>query len=310
MKLKGLFAFLKKPPALFVVFVWVLTIAAVSAAIFFVVKDYSAWPAYVVYCFSASFLAYSVYLIVVLAPELKRKIVDNLSRNRFIGNMTASYGFRTVVIFAASFAVNLAFVIFNAVLGIMTASVFYGVIACYYLFLSALRGIVLLLSYKAKKRAGDNSDVLQEYKLKIYMLCGVLLFVLELALAAAVTLMVLYRKPVQFSQVMAIAAAAYTFYKVIFAIVNVFKVRSYHDPMLQCFRNINLTDAAVSLLSLQVTLVAVFSNGSAQTSAEINILNAITGFAVCALSAFIGGVMIAGGCKGLKKIKEGKNNVR
>ena len=88
---------------------------------------------------------------------------------------------------------------------------------------------------------------------------------------------------------MAITSAAYTFYKIIFAIVNVFKVRRMQDPMLQCFRNINLTDAAVSLLTLQVTLVAVFSDERTET---MNILNAVTGFIVCALTVVMGILMI------------------
>ena len=71
--------------------------------------------------------------------------------------------------------------------------------------------------------------------------------------------------------------------------------------MLQSFRNINLADAAVSLLSLQVTLVAVFSDG---TDGAMNALNAVTGFAVCALTLALGVFMIVRANARLKKIKE------
>ena len=185
-------------------------------------------------------------------------------------------------------------------MGIVTHSVWYGIMACYYIFLSALRGGLLYGSYRARKLAAGDDDAMAVYKLKMYRLCGISLFVLELALAAAVTLMILSERPTAYSEIMAITSAAYTFYKIIFAIINIRKVNRLHDPMLQSYRNINLTDAAVSLLSLQVTLVAVFSD---EQTAEMNTFNAITGFAVCALTIVLGVLMIVNATIRLKKLK-------
>lgn len=126
---------------------------------------------------------------------------------------------------------------------------------------------------------------------------GFALFILELALAAAVSLMIVSDRPAAYTEIMAIACAAYTFYKIIFAVINVCKVRRLQDAMLQCFRNINLTDAAVSLLSLQITLVSVFSDG---TDSFMKSLNAVTGFAVCALTIVMGVLMIVRATRRLK----------
>ena len=164
--------------------------------------------------------------------------------------------------------------------------------------MSVLRGVILVGSYQAKKRAAGDETVYSVYKLKLYRMCGIFLLILELALAAAVSLMILSTRPTEYSEIMAITSAAYTFYKIIFAIVNVFKVRRMQDPMLQCFRNINLTDAAVSLLTLQVTLVAVFSD---ERTEMMNILNAVTGFIVCALTVVMGILMIVRSTIRLKK---------
>lgn len=71
--------------------------------------------------------------------------------------------------------------------------------------------------------------------------------------------------------------------------------------MLQSYRNINLTDAAVSLLSLQVTLVAVFSD---EQTINMNALNAVTGFVVCALTIVLGALMIVNATVRLKKINQ------
>lgn len=296
-----LFAFFKDPPLCFSCIVWAAALCFIAGSFVLMAAEYTAWPVYLVYGGAAVLLAYSVYILVRIAPLLKAKIIESARRRPFTENLLGSYGFRTLVFFSVSFAVNVAFAVFNGVLGILTRSVWYGIFACYYLALSALRGGILLGSARAKKRAAEDGVLLETYKLKLFRLCGCALFALELALAAAVTLMVLSDRPAAYSEIMAITTAAYTFYKVISAVVNVFRVRRLKDPVLQSFRNINLADAAVSLLSLQVTLVAVFSDG---TDGAMNALNAVTGFAVCALTLALGVFMIVRANARLKKIKE------
>ena len=87
---------------------------------------------------------------------------------------------------------------------------------------------------------------------------------------------------------MSIASAAYTFYRVIISVVQVFRVRRMGDPLLQSLRNINLSNALVSLFALQISLVA--ANGGADES--MRVMNIVTGFAVCALTIALGAYMI------------------
>ena len=293
--------FLKDPPVWFMLAVWGAALLFIAAAIVLTITAETDWYAYIFYALAAVSLAYSIFLIVRGAPKLKAAIVAKAKQHAFTDNIVSNYSFRTVVFFVISFAINAGFAIFNGVMGIVTHSVWYGIMACYYIFLSALRGGLLYGSYKTRKLAAGDDDAMAVYKLKMYRLCGISLFVLELALAAAVTLMILSERPTAYSEIMAITSAAYTFYKIIFAIINIRKVNRLHDPMLQSYRNINLTDAAVSLLSLQVTLVAVFSDGQ---TAEMNTLNAITGFAVCVLTIVLGVLMIVNATIRLKKLKE------
>ena len=298
---------LKDPPPCLAGAAWGLAALFVAGAFVLIGIGYTAWPVYVVYGGAALFLGYAVYAAVRFAPRVQAGFLARAKKHPFFHNMLTNYGFRTVVFTVLSFTVNIGFAVFNGVLGILASSVWYGILACYYLCLSALRGGILLGSYRAGKRAEGDRRRLDEYKLRLYRLCGVALFVLELALAAAVTLMVLSRRPGEYTEIMAIAAAAYTFYKIIFAIVNVCKVRRLQDPVLQCFRNINLTDAAVSLLSLQVTLVAVFSEGA---DPAMSALNAVTGFTVCALTIVTGILMIARSSAKLKRFREEKADER
>lgn len=297
--------FLKDPPAWFMFAVWGAAIIFIGGAIALTILARMHWYVYAVYICAAISLAYSVFLIVRGIPKLRATIIAQAKKHAFTDNLISSYGFRTLIFFCVSFAINIAFALFNGAMGIITSSVWYGIMAFYYIFLSALRGAMLYGNIKVKKLAGERSENIAAYKLKLYRLCGIALFVLELALAAAVTLMVLSARPTAYSEIMAITCAAYTFYKVIFAIVNLRKAKRLNDPVLQSFRNINLTDAAVSLLSLQVTLVAVFSDTNTES---MKILNAVTGFTVCALTLVLGAVMIIGATKRLKKLKQPSGN--
>ena len=288
-KFRRLILFLKKPPFPFLCIVWGITFALIAGTVALIVLNYMEWPVYIAYGVSAVFSVYTIYSLPRFIPKIKEMMLERAKSHPFANSLLTSYGFRTVAFSVLSFVINIGFAVFNAVLGVITLSYWYAIFACYYIFLSVLRGVILVGSYQAKKRAADDETVYALYKLKLYRMCGIFLLILELALAAAVSLMILSTRPTEYSEIMAITSAAYTFYKIIFAIVNVFKVRRMQDPMLQCFRNINLTDAAVSLLTLQVTLVAVFS---AERTETMNILNAVTGFIVCALTVVMGILMI------------------
>ena len=259
-KFRRLILFLKKPPLSFLCIFWGITVALIAGTVALIVLNYMEWPVYIAYGVSAVFSVYTVYSLPRFIPKIKEMILERAKLHPFANSLLTSYGFRTVAFSVLSFVINIGFAVFNAVLGVITLSYWYAIFACYYIFLSVLRGVILVGSYQAKKRAAGDETVYAVYKLKLYRMCGIFLLILELALAAAVSLMILSTRPTEYSEIMAITSAAYTFYKIIFAIVNVFKVRRMQDPMLQCFRNINLTDAAVSLLTLQVTLVAVFSD--------------------------------------------------
>lgn len=288
-KFRRLILFLKKPPFPFLCIVWGITFALIAGTVILIVLNYMDWPVYIAYGVSAVFSVYTVYSLPRFIPKIKEMILERAKSHPFANSLLTSYGFRTVAFSVLSFVINIGFAVFNAVLGVITLSYWYAIFACYYIFLSVLRGVILVGSYQAKKRAAGDETFYSVYKLKLYRMCGIFLLILELALAAAVSLMILSTRPTEYSEIMAITSAAYTFYKIIFAIVNVFKVRRLQDPMLQCFRNINLTDAAVSLLTLQVTLVAVFSD---EKTEMMNILNAVTGFIVCALTVVMGILMI------------------
>ena len=299
--MRALFQFLREPPLFFAAIIWCLTLAAVGGSIAIAALNLQGVWIYPVYALAVILLFYGVYLAVKLAPRMKESITQRVRRHAFTGNLLSDYGYRTQVFAAIAFFINVGYAIFHLVIAILWRSVWYGVLAGYYFLLSVLRGGVLISGRRAARRAEGDEKRLLISKWGIFRTCGILLLVLEIALAAFVTQTVLFGSPLRHSLVPAIASAAYTFYRVILSCVQVVKVRRTGDPLLQALRNINLSNAFVSLFALQITLVAAAGNG---TDSDMRILNIVTGFAVCVFTIALGVFMIIRASLRLRAEKE------
>ena len=97
---------------------------------------------------------------------------------------------------------------------------------------------------------------------------------------------------------MVITIAAYTFYKIITSVINMIKVRKLQFPILITIRNIGVADALVSVLTLQMTMLASFQERS---TLDMDQTNAMTGMAVCILISLLGISMISYSYKRNKK---------
>ncbi len=281
--LKKIWAYLRKPPFGFLLAAWGITLLAIAGALTAVFIGYTGWLSYLAYASAAILLAYTVYTVVLLAPTLKRRAQERLQKGRLTGKLTSNYTFRTRVFAGCSLAINLAFVAFNTLFAVLTGNAWYGALAGYYFLLSGLRGGVFQLD----KRAQGKEDYAR-LKIKNYRLCGGALLLLDVAMSVAVTFMVVAQKPTKYTEITAIVFAAYSVYKISFAIWNIFKARKTRDLQVQAFRNIGLADAAISLLSLQTTLISTFST----EGESMLLLNAFTGAFVCLFTIGLGILMI------------------
>ncbi len=282
-KLRKICSSLKAPSAGILALAWILTACGVVGSLIMVVAGYTGWLSYPTYALAACLLAYTTYTVVRFAPKIKAGVHTTLKKSKFTRSMAENYGFRTLVFAGCSFLMNLGFVVFNTVFALLTNDAWYGCLAGYYFLLSGLRGLVFWWNRRAKE--GELSPALQR---RNYGLCGWVLLVLDFAMAVAVTFMVLDQKPTQYTEITAIVFATWSVYKISLAIYNVFKARKTKNLQIQSFRNIGLVDAAVSLLSLQVTLVSTFS----EEGADMFLLNAIVGACVCLFGIGVGVFMI------------------
>ena len=285
---------LKDPSAPVLIVVGVLALLFVAGAVTAVCLGYTGVWAYVLYAGAAVFLAYALFLAVRQVPRIKQAFVRAAEKKPALRRVLHDYGARTVLFASFSFLVNIGYAVFQGVMGILAHSVWFGMLACYYLLLSGLRGGILLGEHRLRRRGGEQI----EGKLKLYRLCGISLMVLDLAMCAAVTQMVLYGSPVQNGAIQVIVSAAYTFYKAILAVVNFVKAKRLRDPVVQSLRGICAVDALISVVALETAMLATFGGGD-----DMLALRAVTGFAACAAAIAIGITMTVFACRRLRLLR-------
>ena len=301
--LKKLWEWLKNPHGWQVFVLWAVSLAAAAGAVALTVLSPDGAAAYAAYVFDAAaaiLLGYSVYAAVKYAPHIRRDFLAYTERLPAANRFFRDYGFRTLAFGIFAFVINFGYAALQMVLAVLLPSTWYGVLAGYYFCLGALRCFLFVGWSRAKKHADGDARALADGKLRLYRLCGIALLVLEIALTTAVTQMVLSKSNPRSSEIMAISSAAYTFYRIALAVFNARKTYRLHDPLLQSFRNIGLTDAAVALLALETTMIATFGG---ETEPSLLIVRAATGFGVCALTIAMGIFMIVRGTQRLKKLR-------
>lgn len=151
------------------------------------------------------------------------------------------------------FASTVLFALYNGALGLSYASLWHGSICAYYLLLSALRGLLL----SAQRGAERGSPAPGRGRPPI--LCAVALVLMNLALVAPVSLMVLDRRPVRMGMIPAIATATYATYKIVASAVKL--KRPAATVFLRGLALLRFVDALVSILVLQNTLLCAVDGG-------------------------------------------------
>lgn len=254
--------------------------------------------AYVFYALAAVTLGYTVYTAVIFLPAAKRKITEKLKTNKFAANVMEDYGFKTKVFALLSFGVTVAFAAMNLASAVRYGLVWYGALAAYYFVLASFRGGVLFAYKKCARKFGADAEAYEKSKWKIYLASGAFLVLLEGAMVGAVTQMMLSERPTQSGEIMAIANASYTFYKIVMAVCNLVKARKLSDPVTQSLRNLNFADACMSVVSLTVLMLSTFD--AADTAGAMRNMKYIVGFVVCASIIAMAAFMIVRADKKLK----------
>ena len=169
-----------------------------------------------------------------------------------------------------SLTFHIVYAAYHFVFGIATASWWLFTVGVYYAVLSIMRFVVI--------RTKKNEQ-------RLAKIVGVMLMALALPLVGTVILSVVRDRGHKLHMIIMIAMAAYAFTRITLAIINLAKARKSPSTKLITLRNISFASACVSIFALQRSMLVSFEG---MTEAEIRIMNAATGSAVCILVVLLG----------------------
>ena len=195
---------------------------------------------------------------------------------------------------------NVAFAIFQLVLGFYHKSFWFYAMFAYYVILCVMR--FFLFNHTRKYKANEETRV--EIKKSIF--CGWLLVFMNIALAVIILFMVVFNKTFYHHMITTIALAAYTFFTFTFAIVNLVRYRKYKSPVYSSAKTISLIAGAVSMLTLERIMLTTFGTSESQLFSQIML--SLTGIAVIAFAITMATIMIVKGNKSLKFLNQEKKN--
>ncbi len=299
-------ALFKDPPSWLLAILYPLTAIAITSSILaLTLPTFPVYLGYATYVLAAVCLSYTVYTVVRLSPLMKRGVLAWIRRHEFTRDLKDNFGYRTLIFSAVSFAISIAYGIFNGVLGILSLSIWYGALSAYYILLCLLRGGILLHRVRDTRSEAAPTTV-QLRRAKSYRSCGILLLLLQMTLSVAIAQMIFHGRSFHYDmEWMVFAVAAYAFYKIITATVNFIKAQGQADLAVEAIRNINLADATVSILALQTALLGVYGTDDGALTSTFNTL---TGSAVSLLTLSLGVFMIVKGQKRIKLLKTEQAN--
>ncbi|MBQ7936651.1 MAG: hypothetical protein IJ333_09960 [Clostridia bacterium] len=277
--------------------IWIVVPIAAGLLIYaFGVENANPYIAYFSYFLSA----YALTVLCTKAPVLFRALRAAKEENKYIQMYINNPKLRIKLSLYSSLAINAAYALLQLFSGFYYRSIWFFALCVYYILLASMRIFLL----RDTIRVDLGKDQLSE--LRRYRFCGILLLLVNLALAIIVTYIVWQNRGFAYNEILTIAMAAYTFFSMTKAIINVVRYRRYESPVMSAAKAISLAAALVSMLSLETAMLTAFGG---ENSAEFRqTMTAATGSAVCLLVLAMAIYMIIRSTKAIKKIKRGVQN--
>lgn len=238
----------------------------------------------------------SFYVLLVLCLRIPRIInfFKNFKKeNKYIQKWFSDVHLRMNVSLYGSLVWNIAYALFQLVLGFYYKSFWFYSMFAYYIILGIMRFFLIKHTRKYK----PNEEAV--FELKKSILCGWLLIIMNLALAVMIFFIVYLNKTFNHDMITTIAMAVYTFFTFTFAIVNLVRYRKYNSPVYSSAKTITLIACAVSMLTLETTMLTTFGTGENPLFSQIML--SLTGVGVICFALTMAIIMIVKGNKQLKK---------
>lgn len=242
-------------------------------------------------CLSYAASAYGLIIALTGVFRMARAIRQGIKAHPLGGRLLEDAGFRTELSLYAGFAVNLLYIALKMASGLYYRSLWFGSLAVYYALLAVMRCSLLF-----GRRKADRMTELCRYRL-----CGAILLLMNLALGVIVAFMVHQNRGYKYPGMLIYAMAAYSFYAIAAAAVNVVKFRRRGSPILSAAKAVSLVAAMVSILSLETAMLAQFGGGDPLFRKA---MTGATGCGVCVIVLGMAVYMLVKSTKELKKLEK------
>ncbi len=176
--------------------------------------------------------------------------------------------YRVIATAVISLILHLLFAFYNGILGVASASVIFVASSVYYLLLSSMRFIAIMLDRKSKMKNNRSISVV----------IGILLIVLSILFQIMVFVSMKFKTATSYGTIPMITIATFTFSKITLAVITAVKHKGNPTHLFRSINAIRYSEVAVSLLTMQQSMLVSFE-GADETGALI--LNACTGAGVC-----------------------------
>ena len=247
------------------------------------------WPAYVLYCLSA----YSLTALCIKLPAAIRKSRSWLGNHPKVESILKNKELHFKLRLYFEQFLNFAYGIFKIVTGVVVGSAWIGSDGIYNL----TQALIQLFQILRRKKPGT-----MEQQWRSYRLCGCLILLMHLTLIGIVFQMVNWHRVEDSGEIMIIATAAFAFFKLITAFIELAKDRKHIHPIDSSVRMLKLSQAFFAMFSLQAGLLHIFGTGEAWE----HLLNLAVGCVVCLLTVAMGIYMIRRANREIKSLQEKK----
>jgi len=283
-------------PPIWIIALLTVICTAMLAEIF--IKGWEMSPlAYVIYVLSF----YTLTVICIwgwkVFPDFYISTKDKMHKNKYIDRYLTDVVFRSNVGLYCSLAINLIYVVVNAVSGYIYQTYWFVIFAVYYAIIAMMR--FLLVRYVIKNPIGNN----HLGELKRARLCAYILMTVNLALSAAVLMMVFVDRGFQYQGILIYVIAMYTFYITVTAAIDMIKYRKYKSPVLSITKVIKMASALFSMLFLETAMLAQFGTDTSSEEKKLMIMLTGAGISVAVVAMAIYMIVQTTG-----EIKKYKNN--
>lgn len=230
--------------------------------------------------------AYALCLLIttMLIPGIKKGI-GKLRTLKPIDRYFLDLEFRSRIALYFGTAVNIVYVLFKLISGIVIQSFFAIAIAIYYFLLVFLKFSLIHTDYKWKLRT-DGDTLKKEWR--SYRRTGWLMGLINITLSGIIIQVIWQGQSYSYPGSLIFVMALYAFYRIHIVIVSLIKDRKFRTPLFSAAKSLDLAVAVVSMFTLQTAMLHSFNNDSYFAA----LFNSITGIAVLVIILGISAFML------------------